>query len=178
MVQEVRDMLPGSEGGFSSSGGGYSPQQQEEDDDSPISVIDTGPAKIVINKKDGTLRGWETGFANLDKIFKFAGEQGELIRTANERRRQQQQQQQPQPRQLAPGYVEVTEGYRPPHGYVAVPVDQSGAPIQQQPPIQQQNLPPAPQVFSPPIESVPAPPPGRRMWEAPSIPEFPEEGQG
>ena len=172
MVQELREMLPGSE----SSGGGYAPQQQEEDDDSPISVIDTGPAKIVINKKDGTLRGWETGFANLDKIFKFAGEQGELIRTASERRQQRQQQQQPQ-RALPPGYVEVGPDYRAPPGYVAVPVDHSGAPIQQAP-MQQQGLPPAPQVYSPQIESIPPPQPGRRTWEAPSIPEFPEEGQG
>jgi len=102
-----------------------SPQQQqaaavaerEEEDDSPVKVIDAGPAKLVINKNDGTARYWETGWANMDKVLKWVGEQRESIQKANADRDTRQQ------KTLPPGYVEVTPGYKPPPGYVAVPVD-------------------------------------------------------
>ena len=53
------------------------PQQQvpaaattpAEDDDSPVQIIDTGPAKLVVDRKDGTLRTWETGWANMKGIM-------------------------------------------------------------------------------------------------------------
>jgi hypothetical protein len=127
-----------------------------EDDDSPVQVIDTGPAKIVVNRKDGTLRGWETGWANADKILKWVGEQREAIQEASKERQQAQQQQRPQ--QLPPGYVEVGPDYQPPPGYTAVPVDRV-------PP--QDGLPPPPAHMPPPIQATPAP---NRTWDAPRMP--------
>ena len=147
---------------------------REEEDDSPIQVIETGPAKIVINRKDGTMRGWETAWSNMPDLLKWAGEQREAIqKSANERQRAQQQ----PPRQLADGYVEVGPGYQPPPGFVAVPVEQPAPQYHQAPPQPQyqQDLPPPPAHVPPPIQSVPAPPPGRRTWGAPTIP--PTEGQ-
>jgi hypothetical protein len=82
------------------------------EDDSPVRVIDTGAAKIVVNKKDGSLRAWETGWANVDRILKWAGDQMEISRSREA----------PPRTVLPPGYVEVGPGYRPPPGFVAVPV--------------------------------------------------------
>ena len=131
-----------------------SPQVVE--DDSPVQVIDTGPAKIVVNKKDGTLRGMETAWANMDKVLKWAGEQREAIQ---KNARQQQQPQQPPQQQLPPGYVEVHPGYRPPPGYVAVPVDP-----------RQEPLPPPPEYIPPPIQQQEEPAP-THTWSAPTIPD-------
>jgi hypothetical protein len=144
MMQEMEGVLPGREAQETHS--------SPEDDDSPVRVIDTGPAKIVVNKSDGSTRLWETGVANMDKIFKWVGEQREAIQ------REAAARQQPPPRQqLAPGYVEVGPGYRPPPGYVAVAVEQ-----QQK---EDDDLPPPPSHVPPPIESPP-----RAAWGAPTIP--------
>jgi hypothetical protein len=147
VVEEMNAMLP-NQG-----------QQQEApasaaeaDDDSPVQVVDMGPAKVVINKHDGSARYWESFWANSDKIFKWAGEQHEKIqRGSTERQRRQQP-----PQQLPPGYVEVGPGYQPPPGYVAVPVD----------PQTEQGLPPPPERVPPPIE-----PSSRQAWGDPTIPE-------
>jgi len=148
----------------------------KDEDDSPVKVIDAGPAKLVLNSKDGSARYWETGWANMDKVLKWVGEQREAIQKAGAERDSRQRQRQP----LPPGYVEVTPGYQPPPGYVAVPVDPSqvpGAAPQQQlpaPPPQQQPLPPPPPQMPPPIQ--PAQPvsgggqSGKRTWGAPPIP--------
>jgi hypothetical protein len=140
--------------------GSILPQQNEpqevstpEEDDSPIKIIDTGKGKIAVNREDGSMRLWESGFANLSDILQWGGEQITKINKANADR--QAQQQPPPRRELPPGYVEVTEGYRPPPGYVAVPV-----PVEQ-------PLPPPPAHMPPPVQTEPAP--TRQTWEAPTI---------
>jgi len=108
-----------------------------EDEDSPMRVIDAGGAKLVVNKKDGSLRTWETGFANMDKIFKWAGEQIELVRSREAQRPKQQ---------LPPGVVEVHPGYQPPPGYAAVPLHPGTGEPQFE-----QALPPPPSNIPPPL---------------------------
>ena len=151
------------------------PSPPEKDDDNPLKVIETGPAKIVINKHDGSARMWETGWANLPEVLKWIGEQREAIqKEAAQREREKQQRQQ----QLPPGYVEVTPGYQPPPGYVAVPVQPHeipqphyAPPPPQQPyvpppqpvaPVPQQGLPPPPAQMPPPIQPQP-----RKAWGMP-----------
>jgi hypothetical protein len=134
-------------------------QQQQEpaadpNDDSPIRVFEAGPAKIVVDKKNGTIRGWETAWANSGGVLKWVGEQREAIQ--KEAAARQLREQRPQ-QQLPSGYVEVGPGYVPPPGFVAIPVDQ--VPFS-----------PPPANIPPPIESVAAPPPGRQTWGAPTIP--------
>jgi len=122
--------------GFQGGGGRHEVAETspaEEDDGSPVRVVETGPARVVYNKEDGSVRGFETIVANADKIFKFVGEQADRLRDAQERRVQQQQ---PQQRVLPRGYVEVGPGYQPPPGFVAVPVD---------------DLPPPPEYVPPPV---------------------------
>jgi hypothetical protein len=138
VVQEMESMLPSREQ--------ESPGLPADDDDSPVRVIDTGPAKIVVNKSDGSTRLWETGMANMDKIFKWVGEQHEVIQKAHA-------QKQPQRQQLPPGYVEVGPDYKPPPGYVAVPVEE-----------RQDDLPPPPANVPPPVSQ-------RAAWGAPTVPE-------
>ena len=142
-MEEFRSILPDRNDGSS--------EIAPEADDSPVKVIDTGGAKIVVNKEDGTMRGFETVWANMDKMLKWAGEQREAIQKANERQQSQQQ------RQLRPGYVEVGPGYQPPPGYVAVPVDES-----------ESELTPPPEHMPPPIQESPAPP--SHTWETPTFP--------
>jgi hypothetical protein len=148
-----------------------------EDEDSPMRVIDAGGARLVVNKKDGSLRTWETGFANMDKIFKWAGEQLEMVRQA------------PRPppvrQALPPGVVEVHPGYQPPPGYVPVPLDPStGAPQFEQalppppsnlpPPLGGFARPPAPRQPAPAprpaAAPAPAPAPAKRPWGPPPMP--------
>ncbi len=142
-----------------------------EPDDSPIKVIDTGPAKIVINRDNGSARFWETLVTNSPGIFKWVGEQAEAIqKAANEREAAKRRAQ-----QLPPGFVEVGPGYVPPPGYVAVPEmpPQHALPPQQQPlPVQQQQppLPPPPAQMPPPINQQPqAAPAQRRTWDLPGV---------
>lgn len=143
VIQEMSSMIPG----YAEVAVAQEPTTVE-DDDSPVRVIETGVAKIVVNKEDGKTRIWETGLANADKIFKWLGEQNEVIQKhANERRQQQEPR-----RQLQEGYVEVHPGDQPPAGYVFVPVDQ-----------QQSPLPPPPAHVPPPIQS-----PGRAAWGTPT----------
>jgi hypothetical protein len=158
-VEEMQSLLPGFGGG-----GQQEVAEQPDDDDNPIKIIDTGKGRIAINKSDGALRWAETGMMVLPDVLKWLGEQHQTIQKAAERRQQQQQQQ--QPRQLAPGYVEVTPGYQPPPGFTAVPVDQDQPQQQQQSP-----LPPPPAHVPPPIQTSAEPPAGR-TWGTPTIPEF------
>lgn len=161
-VQDINNMMPG----VVPNAGAAPSQEGDGDDGSPIQVIDTGPAKLVINKEDGSLRKWETGWANMDKVFKWVGEQREAITRAAVERRAEERQHPPQ--QLPPGYVEVHPGYQPPPGYVAVPVD----PQQQMPSAPQQHaLPPPPDDVPPPINQ----PPQRSTW---GMPTYPGQGEG
>lgn len=139
-VGEMNTMLPNMQGGASeaSSGG--------DEDDSPVKVIDTGKGKFVLDKNNGDFRGWESLYANLPDLLKWAGEQREEIQK-NVAKQQRSQ-------QLPPGYVEVGPGYQPPPGFVAVPVDP------------QQPLPPPPSNMPPPIQARPAQP-----WGAPTVTE-------
>jgi hypothetical protein len=117
-----------------------------EDDDSPVRVIDMGPAKGVINRGDGSLRGVETFMANLPDILKWVGEQRAEIRKATEEKRRHEQQ------RLPPGYVMAGPDYQPPEGFVAIPVDQIPPQAASAQPVQQ-TLPDPPAEMPPPIES-------------------------
>ena len=141
------------------------PATTAEDDDSPVQIIDTGPAKLVVDRKDGTLRTWETGWANMKGIMDWVAEQREAIQKGNA----EQQEEEEEPKQLPPGYVVVTKGYEPPPGMVAVPVDPNQVPQAQPPqqPPQQAPLPPPPANMPPPLQSTPPP---KRTWEAPTMP--------
>lgn len=169
-AREFQNLFPGQEAHEAS------PAVSIEDEDSPMRVIETGTAKIVVNKKDGSLRPWETGVANMDKIFGWASEQLAIARS--------QRPATPAPRQrLAPGLVEVTPDYRPPPGYAAVPLDATG-----EPQFGQARLPPPPSSVPPPLgypppvrqapaprpaaapTSVPAPAPKRAAWGPPPNP--------
>jgi hypothetical protein len=133
----------------------------EDGDDSPVKVVDVAGWPVIVNKDDGSARKWETGVANMGNILKWIGDQREAILKAQSERQAKQRQQE----QLPPGYVEVGPGYKPPPGYVAVPVDQLGP---------SQGLPPPPDNMPPPInqqQEVPAPAPKRAQWGAPTMPE-------
>ena len=134
-------------------GFGGAPAEPPEDDDSPVRVIDMGPAKGVINRSDGSLRGFETAMANLPDILKWVGEQRAEIRKSREEDRRQRQQ------RLPPGYVEVTPDYVPPEGFVAVPVDQI-------PPAAEDALPEPPAEMPLPIAQQP-PATSKRAWGMP-----------
>lgn len=122
-----------------------------DDDDNPVKVVDVGGWPVIVNKSDGSARKWETGVANMGNVLKWLAEQREAIQKANAAREGKQQQHQ---QQLPPGYVEVTPGYKPPAGYVAVPVDQlPEPPVEMPPPITQQEEPPK-----------------NRTWGAPPMP--------
>jgi len=128
-------MLPGQEAPEPS------PIVHIEDEDSPTRVVDTGSAKLVFSKKDGSLRPLETGFANMDKIFGWAAQQIERVQQTRDA-----QQQRPAPRrQLPPDVIEVTPGYQPPAGYVPVPLNEHGEPQFAQ------ALPPPPSNIPPPL---------------------------
>ena len=167
-AREFQNLFPGQEAHDA-------PAVSIEDDDSPMRIIETGAAKLVVNKKDGSIRPWETGFANMDKIFKFASEQLDIARS--------QRPAHPARQVLAPGLVEVTPDYRPPHGFAAVPLDATG-----EPQFGQARLPPPPSNVPPPLgyqssvrqvpvprsaavpTSVPAPAPKRAAWGPPPNP--------
>lgn len=138
-LREVEAILPNQREMFAEP-----PEPVESD--SPFQVIDAGPAKIVVNRQDGAMRGFESFAANLPSIFKWGGEQLEVLRKA-----QAERQQPPQRQQLPRGYVEVTEGYRPPPGYVAVPVDD------------RDRLPPPPTDLPPPLHA----PQQQQAWGGP-----------
>ena len=143
-----------------------------EADDSPVRLIDTGRGKLVIDKRNGSLRAVETGFANMGSILGWVSEQIEIARKHA-----------PQAPALPPGYVDTgVPGYQPPPGMVAVPLNQPqpsyGPPLPQPPSQMPPPLgAPAPQA-SPPVQvarpapppPAPAQPPPRRTWAAPTIP--------
>ena len=79
----------------------------------------------------------------MDKILKWSNEQIDNVNRARERRENVRV-------QLPAGYVEMTPGYQPPPGMVAVPVDQS-------------QLPPPPTEMPPPIRQHPQ----QASWGAP-----------
>jgi hypothetical protein len=152
----------------------------QQDDDSPIQVIDTGAAKIVVNRDDGSLRGFETMWSNMPEILKWGGEQIDRVRRSQEERTREQQQAQT-PRFERPRAVQslplvvVTPDYRPPPGFVPVAVDPdtfepgpTGSDYQP-PPMQyaQSPLPPMPQDLPPPIQEGA---PLRRTWDVTPIP--------
>jgi hypothetical protein len=135
------------------------PERYQDDDDNPVKVVDVGGWPVIINKEDGSSRKWESLVANMPNMLKWLAEQREAVmKAAAEREAKQQPQRQPLPR----GYVEVTPGYKPPPGYVAVPVDQMGG----------LPAPPDESEMPPPISEQQAPPPQprRRTWGAPPVP--------
>lgn len=150
------------------------PQQQvaisPEEDPSPVRIVDAGPAKLVFNE-DGSARYGESVLVNLPSMLKWGGEQFEklqknAIAAAREREANQQRQ------QLPPGYVEMTPGYQPPPGFVAVPVDQIPRNTQQaqtrapQPPTAQ-AFPEPPMDLPPPLSEEQAP--QEEPWGMPDI---------
>jgi hypothetical protein len=120
-----------------------------------VTVVKYGDWPVVINKKDGTPRWGETGVANTGNVLKWVAEQREAIMKAQAEREARQQRQQ---RPLPHGYVEVTPGYKPPPGYVAVP---------ELPP--DEELPPPPQNMPPPLAQD-EPPKPRAAWGTPPMP--------
>lgn len=155
-AQDFASVIPGQQ---------QQPPQAEPynpDNDNPIRTIDAGGAKILVNKEDGRLRGWETGWANIDKIFKFVGEQAEVFRRSSAERSAAPQQ--PPRQQLPPGIVEVTPGYQPPPGYVV------GPPIDPRQIPQGEALPSPPAQMPPPMQAAPTPEPTRPAWGPPTFP--------
>jgi hypothetical protein len=136
------------------------------DDDNPVKVVDVAGWPILVNKEDGSSRKWESLVANIPNVLKWVSEQREALqKTAAEREDRQQRRQQ---QVLPPGYVEVGPGYKPPPGYVAVPVERPGL---------EQGLPPIPENMPPPITQQPQqqqqeerPAPQRQNWGAPPMP--------
>jgi len=126
------------------SGAPPEPQPEPEEDDSPVRVIDMGPAKGVINRSDGSLRGFETAMANLPDILGWFGKQAEAVRKAKAEERRQQQP------QLPPGFVYAGPDYQPPEGFVAVPIDQIPQQAHPSQPVQA-PLPEPPEEMPPPI---------------------------
>ena len=126
------------------------------EDDSPVKVVDVGGWPVIVNKSDGSARKWETGVANLGNVLKWFGEQREAIQKSQAEREAKQRRTQ---QTLPPGYVEVSPGYQPPPGYVAVPVEMN------------QGLPQPPEDLPPPItQQEPPPAPKSRTWGAPPMP--------
>lgn len=144
----------------------YTPDGPEE---FPVQVMDVGgDAKVVLDKKDGSIRPWETAWANLGTVANLAD------RVVKSVARAQQPPPQPPARVLPPGYVEVSQDYRPPPGYVAVVEGPAQAVLTPQ--AQPQYAPQQPQMQEEPLPQPPAqmPPPitePQRMWDAPTFPE-------
>lgn len=155
-AQELNDMFSG--------GGGRSGSEHEisEDNDSSVEIIDVdGKFKYAKNRETGAISWAETGIMVVPPVLKWLGEQNEKIQTARQERQRPQPQQRRQ-QALPPGFVEVDENYRPPKGFVAVPVDQI-------PPQQEHDLPEPPANVPPAIdEEQEAPHPA---WGAPEIPQ-------
>jgi hypothetical protein len=138
------------------------PIHRGNEDDSPVKVVDYSGWPVVINKKDGSPRWGDTAVANTGNVLKWIAEQREAIQRA------QSERDRPRPQQRLPsGYVEVTPGYRPPPGYVAIPAEL---------PSEEQELPQPPQRMPPPLtqdeplraRSQDEPP--RRSWGTPPMP--------
>lgn len=153
---------------FQPQGGGVSQMYDAdaattEEEDSPVQVVEAGPAKIVFDKNDGSLRKWETGLANIGPFVKWIGDQADKIERS--KAAQQQRQTSEARPQLPPNYIEMREGEEPPPGFRAERVDPSRVPrVHTRQPAQ--DLPPAPEDLPPPIQE-----PSRQMWSIPSIPE-------
>lgn len=161
----------------------YASEEREEEDRPLMRVVDAGPAKLVVNTTDGSTRGWDTAVMNAPGVFKWLGEQVDRIHKNAQQQQQQQAQQQLQRQQLPPGYVEMTPGYQPPPGFVAIPIDQIPQQqfVQQPPqvPVQQYHQQPQQQFPSPPVNlpptiDEPLPPQQQSAW---GMPEFPPNGE-
>jgi len=144
-------------------------QGVDDDDDSPIQMVEAGPAKLVFDRSSGDLRTIESLGANLPTAFKWVGEQLQELSKSQQRAQGQTRQ------QLPPGFVEVTPGYEPPPGYVAVSIEQEERlppPPERMPPPVRQQAPQAPQQAwgAPPVQTWGAP-----TTPAPPPPEEPEE---
>jgi hypothetical protein len=152
MMRDARNVAQEFSDIFGGAGSGSEPAEvAEDDDDSPIKIIETGHGKLAVNRSDGALRWAETGLMLLPDVLKWVGEQHDKIQEA------QRQKQQPQPRRVLPeGYVEVDQNYKPPRGFVAVPVEQD-------------DLPPPPSNVPPAIDEQEEEP--RPTWGAPVIPQ-------
>lgn len=181
-LQQLRE-IPGFEG-FEGGGGNHQSQEgggrgdsqngAEDEGDASVSIIDTGVAKLVIDKKDGRMRPMETAWANSDKLMKWVGEQVDQFQRGRPARGSQVEVQQVRPpprRQLPNGFVEVTPDFQPPPGYRAVIVNQDEVPYEQ--PAQQQEpqyaspLPPPPASVPPPLGA--SSPEGPRAWQMPNL---------
>ena len=155
MVSEVQSLFPGQEAPAAPA------EREKEEEPSPVRIMEVGEYKLALDRERGNTRGWETLWANMPNLLKWAGEQREAIQKAQAEKKQEKP-------QLPPGYVEVTPGYVPPPGYVPVPVDQ--IPPQFQPPAQH-ALPQPPEQMPPPITPQPqAQPDPRRTWGPPTYP--------
>jgi hypothetical protein len=133
------------------SGGGYEPQT---DENSPVRVEEVGRIKTIRdNDGIGKMRLWETALLNLPDGVKWFAEQVDKIGKERQRREQPQ-------RRLPHGYVEVPADYQPPPGYVAVQVDPSSLPQEQD------DLPPPPENVPPPMPTSTATTPPR-TWDIP-----------
>ena len=126
---------------------------RNDDEDNPVRVMKVGDVDVLINKSDGSARKWETAVALLPTVLKWGAEQREAIMKAQTEREAKQQQRV----RLPEGYVEVTEGYKPPPGFVAVPVEMG------------QGLPPPPENMPEPISQQEELPPRSRTWGAPTV---------
>ncbi len=149
-ASEIRRLLP-SDDDYDPPAAADTPAPVE----SPVQVVDTGHGKIVLDK-EGNFRPMDTFVSNLGPIMKWAGEQREAIQAKAERRAV------PHVSSLPPDYVEVGPGYRPPPGYVAVPVDPRHPPVHHAaPPSSPPPHPPSQAVHSHPLYSQPGdlPPP-------------------
>ena len=129
-AQEINDLIPSAsrdvDVGISS----------EEPDAGQIKIVDMGGVPVAF-ERDG-VNGWMTGLANLNKVLKWVGEQREEFQKSQARLQQNRP-----ARQLPHGYVEVTEGYVPPPGYVAVPVNEPPPAAQERDrPVQGWEMPP------------------------------------
>jgi len=144
-AQEINTMIPGAVGAPSAPA-----PESEIIDDGPVRIVEAGPAKLAYGE-DNKLRGVDSFVMNLPDIMKWGAEQMDKMRKSVEDDRQRQA-----AARLPPGFVEVGPGYRPPPGYVAVPIE--SAPQSSQ----GQGLPPPPADVPPPIET---------PWNMPTIPE-------
>lgn len=139
MVQAATNMatklrnIAGVDGGAQQQ---YEPPEPEPVAESPVSVMDIGDYKLVLDKKDGNARVFETVWANSGNILKWFSEQREAFQRA------QPAAAPPPPRHLPPGYVEMHPGFKAPPGYVAVPVDPAQVPAYTPLPTPPTDIPP------------------------------------
>lgn len=166
VVEEFDSILPGRRGQEEED---TTPAQGEAEDDSPFQMVDAGPAKIILDKKSGNIRPWETAWTNVPKVLDWMGEQRREIQ--QERQRQYEQQERQRRRQLPEGVIEVHPGQQPPPGMRFVPVEETH-PQPHHHEAHAQGLPPPPHHVPPPIGH--QAPRARQPWEVGPV----TEGEG